>query len=63
MNNFEDHMEFIDDNHTTFTKLDDGSDYDYKFSYYDVVSDSIISDYCDKQQLLDWCVVVTKVIK
>jgi hypothetical protein len=62
VNNFESITEFEDDNNTTFIKLDVGL-YDYKFSYYDSVSKTTIEDYCDLQQLYDWGVVVTKVIK
>ena len=62
MNNFESITEFEDDNNTTFIKLDVGL-YDYKFSYYHSVSKTTIEDYCDLQQLYDWGVVVTKVIK
>jgi hypothetical protein len=55
--------EFVDDNKTTFTKLEKGNKYDYIFTYTDTVSDIVITDFCDRDQLIDWRVVVTAIIK
>ena len=63
MQDFDSIIEFIDDNGTTFRKLDYGNKHEYRFTYIDDVTGKEIYDYCDKQQLLDWNVVVVTVIK
>lgn len=63
MRDFDSIKEFIDDIGTTFRKLDFGNKYEYSFSYIDKTTGNLITDYCDKQQLHDWGVVVVTIIK
>jgi hypothetical protein len=55
---FENYLEFIDDIGTRFILLNSREQYDYKF-----ITPEGETDYCNRQQLIDWNIKVVTHIK